>query len=154
MSEFISGGQGSYRTRLFATTEQAFAFARCLHNNDRFEAVEVCQSKKAPGKWFVTFRPSNPARQQAILDRQQDARAQRAAEGDFLFIEDRGFVWVVNQETGGCYAVDAHSCSCPDHLYRLRDSGVECKHRLAVRNQCEAAAAAYQARVEELAQAA
>ena len=127
-----------FRTKCMVLA-QAARFAKCLEGNSRFLGVEITESTRAKSdkRWFVAFTPSNPERVQAILDRQQDARAQRAAEQTFSFMLDkdggRPFLWCYSHASGETYEVDCQgrSCSCPDHEFRCKPNGLKCKHQIA-----------------------
>jgi len=138
MERIANDGQLSYRTKLMELPRAA-AFARALGANDLFTAVEIETSSRAKSerKYFVTFLPSNPERVQDMLDRQQDARAERAAEQEFTFLLDkdggRPYLLCWSHTSGEVYDVDVHgrSCSCPDHEFRCKPNGLRCKHALA-----------------------
>jgi hypothetical protein len=130
-------GQVVYRTRTL-TLNQAAAFARCLQGNNRFTGVEIIESDRARGaaRWFVTFLPSNEVRQEAMAERQQTAREERAAEQEFTFVLDkdagRPFCWCHSHTSGEVYEVKEDTCSCPDWLYRGQRAGIRCKHQIAL----------------------
>lgn len=129
----------SYRTGLL-TEQQATSFGRCLRRNARFTAVKVCHSGRArgPKAWFVAFAPSNAARREALLQRQEQARAQRACEESFTFCPDtdtsRAFYWCLSHKSQEVYEVTEHSCSCLDFAHRMGPVGGRCKHIWALLN--------------------
>src|SRR5688572_18603487 len=89
MSERItSTGKLSYRTRLL-TQEKAEQFARCLRSNPLFAEVAVVESTRSQGRYFVDFLPSSTDRQEAMLDRQQQQRSDRATTQQFTFCLDK-----------------------------------------------------------------
>lgn len=141
MERISNQGELGYRTKLM-DIERASRFARCLGANERFAAVEIATSTRAKSdkKYFVTFLPSNPERLEEMAQRQQDARAERAATQGFSFILDkdagRPFVWCHSHTSGEVYELDCqgHACSCPDHEYRCRPNGLKCKHQIALTN--------------------
>jgi hypothetical protein len=125
------------------TLARAAAFSKCLEANDDFSVVAIEESQRAKGeaRWFVVFVPVNPQRLADIADRQQDARAQRAADegANYLFALDkdagRPFFWVFNPKSGETYEVDPRGhCSCPDFQYRCEVAGLRCKHLVAVQS--------------------
>src|SRR5689334_10791664 len=103
--EFIaSDGKIFFRTRLLAF-EQAKRFAACLQaNSTRFCDVDFLLSEKATTEraYFVQFRPLNIDRQWEQIERQQQARRERAMrEGAcYVFVLDidspRPFYWTFN----------------------------------------------------------
>ena len=95
--------------------------------------VHASQASKSP-KWFVTFEPTAEARKDAIHACQQDARAQRAAEQEFIFWPDGDKVnvyWCFSVASGETYEVTLGDCSCPDYQFRCQNAGIQCKHMLA-----------------------
>jgi hypothetical protein len=139
--EIVAQNGVFHRTKLL-TLAAAAAFARCLGGNSRFTSVSIEESKRAKSekRWMVLFQPSNASRQEAMVDRQQDARARRACEQPFTFCLDkdagRPFFWCHSHTSGEVYEVGANAecCSCPDATYRLRGTGLRCKHQLALLN--------------------
>lgn len=135
-------GRVTYRTSLFTLQAKAQSFARCLTANNRFERVLVhaSQTAKTP-KWFVTFEPTSESRKDAIHAGQQDARAQRAAEQEFIFWPDPDrrtvngdplFWWCFSLSSGETYEVSPlGGCTCPDYQFRCQCAGLQCKHMLA-----------------------
>jgi hypothetical protein len=128
MSEFVTRGAVSYRTRLMETAA-AWRFATCLKANSGFTDVAMVHSDRAKGaaRCFVTYRPANPDRVADMVARQQDARQARA-EGErlkFLADKDGGrlFHWCVNPAMGGVYQTTPTSCTCPDEQYRAVPGG-------------------------------
>ena len=78
MSERLTKTGASYRTKLFRDEGKARRFAACLAANSRFAFVTVIRSERSRvPSWFVEFSPSSESRATALLQRQQDARAQR-----------------------------------------------------------------------------
>lgn len=129
-------GRISYRTSLFPVQAKAQSFARCLTANDtRFEHVMIHASERSKWpKWFVTFEPKAEARKDAIHSAQQDNRAQRAAEGEFIFWPDGDKVsvyWCFSVASGETYEVTLFDCTCADYEFRCRRAGIQCKHMLA-----------------------
>lgn len=135
MAVYCARGAVGYRTKALPL-EQAASFARCLRGNADFTDVGLEESRRAPGKWLVTFLPSNPARVADIAQRQADARQARAEnEGrDYLFCADKDggrLFWWCLSTSGEVYEVTPESCSCPDEEYRRCPGG--CKHQRALR---------------------
>jgi len=128
-----------HRTKCL-TIDAAGRFAKCLMANSRFTDITIENSPRAKGDraWFVRFAPSNPDRLQDLLDHHQDARARRACEQAFTFCLDkdagRPFFWCHSHQSGEVYEVTEHSCNCPDAEFRLKGTGLLCKHSLALRN--------------------
>lgn len=124
----------TYRTKLLAA-DQAARFARCLAANPTFTQVATHESTRSAGKFFVSFLPVSPARQQDMLTREQDARTERAhREGsDYLWARDLDgdWHWCLSR-SGETYEVTLHSCTCPDYAYRCRAQGLACKHMTAL----------------------
>lgn len=135
MESFDSTGMLTFRTRLMEL-EPAARFARCVQANARFGAVEIQTSRRAKGerKFFVTYLPTSEARLEALVDRQQQARAQRAAEQEFVFCHDgdHDFYHCHSLSSGEVYETTLNSCSCPDHTFRCLPNGLACKHSLAL----------------------
>jgi hypothetical protein len=127
-------GRLSFRTRLLSLN-QAAAFARCLGNNARFTSVEIQTSRRATSekRYFVTWRPANPARVQVMIDRQQDARSRRAEEQGFTVCKDteHDFWHVHSHSSGEVYETTLEGCSCPDWQFRCKANNLACKHQLA-----------------------
>ena len=125
-----------YRTKLMDFA-RATAFARCIEANANFQDVVLEQSTRAKTEqYLVTFRPASRARQCDMLDREQDARTDRAHTegGDYVFWQDpdRGYLyWCYNPISGETYEVTIGSCSCPDYHYRCERAGIQCKHMAA-----------------------
>jgi hypothetical protein len=133
-----SDGTISYRTKLLRDLQFAARFARCLRANaTRFCDVEIVPSLKAKGDaWYVSFRPINRERQIEMLERQADARRQRAAEEglDYIFWADpdhTGSYWCFNPKSGETYEVSIFSCTCPDYEFRCKRAAIQCKHQQA-----------------------
>jgi predicted nucleic acid-binding Zn finger protein len=84
----------------------------------------------------VQFQPENPEQQAAMSERQQDARAQRAADQEFDFVlnkdSGRPFCWCHSLSTGEVYETAERSCSCPDWIFRGQRAGIRCKHQIAL----------------------
>lgn len=135
MTTFAETGMLTFRTCLMKL-EPAARFALCLEANPRFCAVEIQTSRRAKGerKYFVTYLPANPERVEAMVDRQQQARARRADEQEFVFCHDgdHDFYHCHSVASGEVYETTLNSCSCPDHTFRCHSSGLACKHRLAL----------------------
>jgi SWIM zinc finger len=135
MIGFPEMGRISFRTKCL-TIERAGAFARALNANSRFTDVEIRESKKAKGdvRWFVCFLPSSPARQAAMLEREQSAREDRAATQAFTVVKDpdHDYHHVYSHQSQECYevSVPAATCDCPDFRYRANGSFL-CKHLIA-----------------------
>lgn len=130
-------GELTMRTKLMAF-EAATRFARCLSANVRFAAVAIETSSRAKGekRHFVTFLPASRERLEALAQRQQDARTERAFVQEFTFCADRDterlFWWCYSHESGETYETTEQSCSCPDAEYRCRANGLRCKHQIAL----------------------
>lgn len=130
-------GELSMRTKLMEIAP-AGRFARCLRANPRFTAVQIESNPRAKGDacYFVTFLPSSPERLEALAQRQQDARADRALSQAFTFCADKDsgrlFHWCHSHATGEVYEVTPESCNCPDHEYRCAPNGLLCKHQIAL----------------------
>jgi hypothetical protein len=145
MESITNQGVLSMRTKLMEI-ERAARFARCLQAYPRFAAVEIETSHRAKSekRYFVTFLPSNPERLEAMAQRQQDARASRAATQEFTFCLDkdagRAFHWCHSHATGEVYETTRESCSCPDAEYRCKPNGLKCKHQLALERAIQAEA--------------
>jgi hypothetical protein len=135
MESFNAMSRLTFRT-LCLTLNRAAAFARCLSGNPRFDEVEIIESKRARGenRWIVRYLPRNPDRQQAMLDRQQDARTERGHSEAFTFVADcdHPFYHCLSHASGEVYGVSAHGCDCGDAYYRLRGTGLRCKHQVAL----------------------
>jgi hypothetical protein len=135
MESFVAMQQLSFRTKCL-NIERAAAFARALNANRRFTEVEIRESKRAKGeaRWFVCFLPANPLRQAAMVDRQQSARAERAATESFTVVADpdHDYLHVYSHGSQETYEVSlaGTSCSCPDFHYR-GSANLVCKHLLA-----------------------
>lgn len=132
--ETISHGGAQYRTKLMDETK-AKRFAACLKANPRFGGVAVCYSERAKNpenRWYVSFNPASDLSGERILARQQSARQQRAAEqgAGYLFVLDsEGFYFhCLNTKTGEVYETTEYDCNCPDHTFRCRAAGLQCKH--------------------------
>jgi len=131
--ETLSRNGGQFRTKLMSLG-QAEQFAKCLRANPRFVGVSVNFSTRAKetANRFVTFLPTSDPSGQRILDRQQGARDQRAAEqiGNYTFLMDDScrFYYCWNTVSGEVYETTTASCTCPDHEFRGRAAGVNCKH--------------------------
>lgn len=135
METLTTTGMLTFRTKLLEL-DLAARFALCLQANPRFCAVEIQTSarKKSERKYFVTYLPTNEKRALAMLDRQQEARAKRAAEQEFVFCHDgdHDFYHCHSLGSGEVYETTLNSCSCPDHQFRCQPNGLACKHRLAL----------------------
>ena len=132
----LSGNGSFYRTKLMDRT-RAFQFAQCLEANPLFAAVEVEESKRSAGKFFVSYVPSNPERRRELVAREQDKREAKAitegAEYVFCLDKDAGrpFWWCLST-SGEVYEVTPQACNCPDHTFRCGPNGLKCKHQLAL----------------------
>lgn len=134
--EFTEMRPPSFRTILL-DIEQAGRWARCLAANARFTNVEIQISRRAKSadvRYFVTWQPASPARQAAMMDRQQNLRARRADEEQFTFCHDgdHDFYHCLSHGSGETYETTLHSCSCPDHSFRCAPNGLACKHQLSL----------------------
>lgn len=128
-------GRVCYRTRLIRSASVATRFARLLFANSRFSEPEVVQSRQCKGEgWFVTYRPSNPTRQEALIERLQAERIARCqsemASYRWSEGERAGFLYC-RSKSGSEYHVSATTCSCVDYNETCRDLGLLCKHSLA-----------------------
>lgn len=130
----------SYRTQLLSE-RRAAAFAKCVAGNARFAWVRLCHSARAKGAecWYVSFQPSNPDRQQALLEYQIRERIERAAEEHFEFFADgeTAGLWYCLSHSGAIYETRLESCTCGDALYRMNPAGLPCKHSLALLTSLE-----------------
>jgi hypothetical protein len=123
-----------FRTKLLPL-ERAESFARCLRGNERFADVQVQESPRSPGKWFVAFTPSDEGRRQYWLEQ---AQTERQARSDFeglhytYLIDPSGSFYWCFSVSGELYDVTPHSCSCPDFQFRCSGHGIYCKHILAL----------------------
>ncbi len=121
-----------YRTKLMSE-QAASRFSACLRANRRFTDVKLCHSSRATHdeQWFVTFSPSSAARQEALLHRHQQARAERAAHEPFVFAANSIEVYCYSPNSGNTYQMrpDGTGCSCPDQQERCRGL-VRCKHEI------------------------
>jgi hypothetical protein len=140
--EILSKNGGQYRTRLM-TQEHAEQFAACLRANSLFDGVMVYESPtaKTERRHYVVYHPSDPDACAAILQRQQQKRADkaRAEAQDYLFVRDDQtgrFYWCMSA-SGEVYEVTDFSCTCPDFEYRCREAGVHCKHQVALADLTE-----------------
>lgn len=128
-------GMLQYRTKLLPL-ERAARFAKCLLANNRCTGVEIQTSKRATSdsRYYVTWLPANPARVEAMLDRQQAARIQRADTQAFTFCRDteHDFHHCHSHASGEVYEVTLQSCTCPDFERRCAPHGIVCKHVLAL----------------------
>jgi hypothetical protein len=139
MQRITNRGSLSYRTKCMEL-DAAARFARALGANERFTEVSLEESPRAKSskRWYVQFLPANLERVADMLEREQDARAERARTQEFTFCLDknggRPFFWCHSATSGEVYEVDGggRSCSCPDHLYRCQANGLKCKHVLAL----------------------
>jgi len=133
--EMLSKNGAQFRTKTMEDA-RALRFSSCLKANPRFVGVAVCPCPKKLGHSYVTFNPASDPNGEAILARQQDARALRAAtEGrDYIFVADDSgkFIWCMNPISGETYEVTSVDCTCPDHHYRCRPAGIQCKHIVAL----------------------
>lgn len=126
-----------YRTKALSA-DQAARFAKCLSANPNFGSVEVAPSPRAAGKQIVTYVPANTARQAAMLAREVDKRAAKAAEEgqEYGFALDpdspQPFAWCFNPTSGETYEVTLFDCSCPDYRFRLKGTAVRCKHMVTL----------------------
>lgn len=134
MPETLAGCGPRYRSKLLPL-HRAASFARALSANSRFLAVEIQESPRAKGdkRWFVRYLPSNAQRVQAMVDRQQQAREERAAKEPFTFAQDpdHPFLWCHSHSSGEVYEVTARDCSCPDFTFHAKPLGLVCKHIIA-----------------------
>lgn len=139
MSQSIIHGTCCHRTKSLPLP-QAASFARCLRANGRFENVGL-QESRSPGKFYVTFLPSSEERQIDLILAQTNARQERAeTEGrSYCFVEDPDSTAFVHclSTSGEVYSVSPFSCDCPDAAYRLKGSGIFCKHVHALRSAME-----------------
>ncbi len=135
VEHFDMAGKLSFRTRLMEM-EPAARFAHCVAGNPRFGAVEIVTSRRAKGerRFYVTYLPTSERRMEALVDRQQSARAKRAAEQEFVFCHDgdHDFFHCHSLSSGEVYETTLASCSCPDHSFRCAPNGLACKHQLAL----------------------
>ena len=135
--EILSRNGAQYRTKLL-TEAHAQQFASCLRSNTLFTGVMVYESDRAKHperRFYVVYHPSDPDACAAILERQQQQRADKArAEADeYLIVPDEGgrFFWV-QSASGEVYEVTDFSCTCPDAEFRCKEAGIRCKHSLAL----------------------
>jgi len=130
----LSRTGAAHRTKLM-TQDRAERFARCIQANPRFVNVVVSESPRSAGKFLVTFNTSSDETGEKIRQDAHTARLERAlVDGkDFIFVADDGgeFIWCMST-SGETYEVTSASCTCPDHQYRCRPNGLQCKHQLAL----------------------
>lgn len=131
----------AYRTRCMSRSH-AEQFAACLIGNGLFDDVQVLESAHARGedRWYVAYRPRNPQARAALLQREQDERAQRARaeEQEYLFVRDGdtgGFL--CQAASGEVYQVSLIGCNCGDATYRANPVGLVCKHSVALEHALE-----------------
>jgi hypothetical protein len=131
---------------------RAESFARCLAANGAFRDVSVLESgrtKNQEVKWFVNYTPASVEKHRAILQASQDARAARAATERFEFhLSDCGRYHYCLTTQGEVYETTTAHCDCPDAHYRLRGTGLVCKHSLALEAHLSAEASRIQEEVE------
>jgi len=132
--ETISSRGASFRTQLL-TMRQAGSFAACLRSNRRFTDVQVCESRRARGedRWYVSFTPSNTARAEDLLRRQQASREERARQQAFVFAANSHEVYCYSVSSGQTYqlTLDGRTCGCEDSRRVCRPNNLVCKHGLA-----------------------
>lgn len=133
----LSSNGVSYRTQLMELAA-AERFAACIRGNERFQGAEVVESGRAkagsPKRWFVSYQPASETRAAALILDQQGSRIERAeaqaANYEFVLDPTGRFFWTLNLITGEVYETTEGTCSCPDHTYRCRPAGLQCKHIL------------------------
>jgi hypothetical protein len=125
----------TYRTKLISG-QQAESFARALTAHPSFIEVQVEQSPRAKGekRFYVRYKPTSARCQEAMKDRQQSAREERAKAQLFTFVRDESgrYHHCLSHQTGNVYEVTTCSCSCEDKVYRAGPAGLRCKHELAL----------------------
>jgi hypothetical protein len=135
MESFTHAGL-TFRTKLL-DAGQAQRFAKALTANVRFTEVTVETSPRAKGerRFFVKYLPARIERQEAMLERQQSAREERARTQQFTFVKDADhpFWHCLSHASGQVYEVTEHSCSCEDQTWRCGPAGLKCKHQLSLR---------------------
>jgi hypothetical protein len=124
-----------YRTRLIRDLNAAVRFSRALHANSRFCDVETVTSNQSKNPaWYVTYRPVNEKRQDALTERLQAERVKRCKSEMPSYLwsngEREGFSYVTTK-SGSTYHVSAASCTCTDFNETCQDIGIICKHILA-----------------------
>ena len=134
--EMLSRNGAQYRTKLM-TEAHAESFASALRANSQWDGVMVYESPRAKGerRHYVVYHSADGAQRQALLQRQEDKRAARAASelDQYLIVPNEcgQFFWV-QSTSGEVYEVTRFDCSCPDHEFRCREAGIRCKHQIAV----------------------
>jgi hypothetical protein len=137
MSERIDcRGKLTFRTKIL-TQQHAESFCKALQAHSAFIEVEVQESPRAKGekRFFVSYLPAKLERQEAMRDRQQSAREDRARTQQFTFVKDSDhpFFHCLSHATGNCYCVTERSCDCLDSEVRCTPNRIPCKHQLALR---------------------
>lgn len=141
MTQFNDMAPITFRSRLL-TFQRASAFAKALAANPRFTDVAIVPSDRAKSqtiRYYVTYLPSNPTRQKAILDRERTAREKRAAVETFAFTWDAalGAFRCQSSTSGKEYETTVSSCTCGDWINRGRQNSLPCKHQCDLLSQLE-----------------
>lgn len=122
-----------YRSRpmRYARAER---FAHLIENNRRFSGASVEKCRKG-GQFFVAYLPASQGRRDVMFETVQEAQVQRA------LIQRDGYCYelradgscTIESPRGDSYEVDAQGgCDCPQARYRLKGTGIACKHAVMV----------------------
>jgi hypothetical protein len=136
METITQNGRLIFRTKVLSQA-QAESFCKALTAHRSFIEVSVEESPRAKGekRWFVQYLPANLTRQEAMRDRQQSAREERARTQQFTFVRDSDhpYYHCLSHATGECYCVTEFSCDCGDATFRCLPNNLSCKHMISLR---------------------
>lgn len=121
-----------YMTKIMSE-KRANSFCKCVAANSRFKNATVSEKK---GGFFVVYEPASEARKAFLLQKQRDARKERAAEQKRNYsLSFVGYAWMIlkNGAKAG-YEVSEYGCSCPDFQNRGKEQGFACKHMIILQN--------------------
>lgn len=138
----VLGSELVWRTKPLAR-EQAERCQRMLEDNPLFAGATL--ESTGQGRFYVAFVPASPAFRQAMRERFQGQRSQRAEEARWWEMErltasvDLVRTAHLNEHTGEVefheYEVSEEACTCPDWQYRCSKVGARCKHQEWRRSQ-------------------
>jgi hypothetical protein len=136
METITQTGKLTFRTKIL-TQQHAESFCRALKAHSAFIEVEVQESPRARGekRFFVSYLPARLEHQEAMRDRQQSAREERARTQQFTFVRDSDhpYYHCLSHATGECYCVTEFSCDCGDATFRCLPNNLSCKHMISLR---------------------